>query len=222
MFESDADVLKFDKDPSTCKDIAHQLVYGETGKNFKVIFGGGRKKFMPENQLDEDGNKGERKDGVNLINNWRFQNKDSRYIFNKKGLQGLALNPPSRVLGLFAPGQMNYYLDADHDKEPTLPEMAEAAVKMLQREEKGYFLFVEGGRIDHGHHESKAQKALSETVQFAEAIQRVVDMTSREDTLIVVTSDHSHTMSIAGYPNRGNDILGLNTFISDVGMCFYI
>lgn len=75
----------------------------------------------------------------------------------------------------------------------------------------------EGGRIDHGHHEAQAMKALDETVEFSEAIKKAVEMTSRNDTLIVVTSDHAHTMSVAGYPDRGNPILGLNTIKSDVG-----
>lgn len=74
-----------------------------------------------------------------------------------------------------------------------------------------------GGRIDHGHHSAHAFKALDETVEFSNAIKRAVELTNRGDTLIVVTADHSHTMSISGYPDRGNPILGLNTMLSDVG-----
>lgn len=68
---------------------------------------------------------------------------------------------------------------------------------------------MEGGRIDTAHHETKAHKALDETVQFSEAVQRAVDLTNAEETLIVVTSDHAHTMSLAGYAERGNDIFGM-------------
>lgn len=60
-------------------------------------------------------------------------------------------------------------------------------------------------------------KALDETVQFSNAVKRAVELTSREDTLIVVTSDHAHTMSISGYPDRGNPIGGLNSIVSEVG-----
>lgn len=74
-----------------------------------------------------------------------------------------------------------------------------------------------GGRIDHGHHSAQAVKALDETIEFSDAIKRAVELTDREDTLIIVTSDHAHTMSISGYPDRGNSITGLNTLISDVG-----
>ncbi|KAF2886528.1 hypothetical protein ILUMI_19648, partial [Ignelater luminosus] len=87
--------------------------------------------------------------------------------------------------------------------------MTEKAIKLLSHGENGYFLFVEGGRIDHAHHSTKARKALNETVEFHKAIQVAVGMTNPEDTLIVVTSDHAHTMSLNGYPDRGNDILGI-------------
>lgn len=79
-----------------------------------------------------------------------------------------------------------------------------------------------GGRIDHGHHLAQATKALDETVQFSYAIKRAIELTSRDDTLIVITSDHAHTMSMSGYPDRGNPIIGLNSFMSDIGTinCF--
>lgn len=93
---------------------------------------------------------------------------------------------------------------------------------MLQKEKRGYFLFVEGARIDHAHHETKAAKAVDETVQLADAVRLATELTSRQDTLIVVTSDHSHTMSISGYSNRGTPILGLNTKTSDIDRNSYM
>lgn len=217
-FECDADVSRLTNDTTDCQDIASQLVNNWPGNAFKVIFGGGRTKFIPNTETDVDGNSGERLDGVNLIEQWK-SNRDNAYVvYDKVGLDSLDLVESDYVMGLFTPNHMNYNLDADREKEPTLAEMTEAAIQLLQKEENGYFLFVEGGRIDHGHHDAKAQKALDETVQFSEAIKRAVELTDREDTLIVVTSDHAHTMSISGYPSRGNDILGLNTLKSEIGM----
>lgn len=72
-----------------------------------------------------------------------------------------------------------------------------------------FFLFREGGRIDHGHHASQAAVALSETVMFDKAVQVAKEITNDDDTLLVVTADHSHAFMMAGYPSRGNDILGL-------------
>lgn len=103
---------------------------------------------------------------------------------------------------------MNYNLLADKTVEPTLVEMVEAAVEVLSKGENGYYLFVEGGNIDWAHHDNFAHLALDETVMLSKAVARAVEMTSRDDTLIVVTSDHSHTMTLNGYPPRGSDILG--------------
>lgn len=59
-----------------------------------------------------------------------------------------------------------------------------------------------------GHHLAEAHLALDETVEFSKAIQKAVDLTSEQDTLIVVTADHAHTLSYGGYAKRGNDIFG--------------
>ena len=87
--------------------------------------------------------------------------------------------------------------------------MTETAIKLLQKEANGYVLLVEGGRIDHAHHGGLAKISLEETIQFDLAIEAALAMTKRDDTLIIVSADHSHTLTISGYPNRGNDILGV-------------
>ena len=53
----------------------------------------------------------------------------------------------------------------------------------------------QGGRIDHGHHEGKAKQALHEAVEMDQAIGQAGAMTSVEDTLTVVTADHSHVFT---------------------------
>ena len=72
-------------------------------------------------------------------------------------------------------------------------------------------LFVAGARIDHGHHHGIASLALHETLALEEAVAKAMELTSEEDTLIVVTADHSHTMSIGSYAKRGNPIFGTKT-----------
>ena len=68
-------------------------------------------------------------------------------------------------------------------------------------------MVVLGGRIDHGHHDSLAYKALSDTVEFSRAIAKAVELTSSVDTLTVVTADHSHVFTVGGYPTLDNPIL---------------
>lgn len=70
--------------------------------------------------------------------------------------------------------------------------MTEKAIQILSKNPKGYFLLVEGGRIDHGHHDGTAKRALNEFVQFDKAIGRALELISLDNTHLVVTADHSH------------------------------
>lgn len=217
-WECDADVVEYNQTASECLDIASQLIYNQPGSEFKVIFGGGRSKFLPTDVKDDEGSYGERLDGSNLINSWKKSKREKgKYIYDKKGLLNLDINATEYVLGLFEPSHLQYNLDTNHDTDPTLSELTVTAINLLKKEKRGYFLFVEGGRIDHGHHETRARIALDETIEFAESVRLAKEITSREDTLIIVTSDHAHTMSISGYSDRGADILGLNSKKSDIG-----
>jgi len=104
---------------------------------------------------------------------------------------------------------MDFRLKSNNETQPTLQEMTRNAIQLLQKEPNGYVLFVEGGLIDIAHHGTWARIALDETLEFSKAVADAMAMTSEDDTLIVVTSDHAHTMSMAGYPKRNANILGL-------------
>lgn len=64
---------------------------------------------------------------------------------------------------------------------------------------------IKGGKIDHAHHESNAYNALHEFVALDNAVGKAL-IPSKKDTLITVTSDHSHVFTIGGYALRGNPI----------------
>lgn len=98
---------------------------------------------------------------------------------------------------------------ADPGGEPSLAEMTAVALERLERHDGGYLLMVEGGRIDHGHHASSAFLALHDTIAFSRAVDLAIARVDLSETLVVVTADHSHVFTIAGYPTRGNPILGL-------------
>lgn len=100
--------------------------------------------------------------------------------------------------------------------------MTKSAIEILKKNQNGFVLFVEGGRIDHGHHMNMARHALEETDQFALAIEAAMELTDEKDTLIVVTADHSHTMTLSGYSRRGEDVLGLNSEKSDIDSSHYM
>ena len=120
-----------------------------------------------------------------------------------------AANGKSPVLGLFAYDHLNFEHDRGNDSgEPGIVELTRAAIIRLQSSSQGYVLLVEGGRIDHAHHYGNAYRALTDTIAMSEAVQAAAELTFDDDTLILVTADHAHTLTFAGYPVRGNPILG--------------
>ncbi|XP_054285830.1 membrane-bound alkaline phosphatase-like [Macrosteles quadrilineatus] len=211
-WEGDQDVKKDKEDPEVCPDIATQLVTQLPGRDINVILGGGRSNFVEKDIKDEEGREGRRKDSQNLIKMWAAdkerRNATHKYVWDKQGLLKLDTNTTDYLLGLFSASHIPYALHAGK-KRPSLTLMVQKALEILKKNPNGYFLFVEGGRIDHAHHDTEARRALHETVEFSEAVDAAVQAVKEDDTLIVVTADHAHTMTMSGYPARGNDILGL-------------
>lgn len=201
---------------SAIKDIAAQAIdnfgAGAIGDGMEVFLGGGRTKFLPNTAFDPEDTtrRGERTDGRNLIN--EFQTKfGADFVWNKAQFD--AFNPasnPKRLIGLFERSHMEFEHDRalDAGEEPSLAEMTDKAIDVLKSNPKGYFLMVEAGRIDHGHHAGNAYRALSDTVALSDAVKKALEKVDLKDTLVIVTADHSHTMTMAGYPARGNPVLG--------------
>lgn len=193
-------------------DIARQLIEFPFGDGPEVVLGGGRGKFMPESTADPEYplKHGERKDGRDLTREWLAARADSAYVWNKAQFDALDTTRVKHVLGLFEPSHMRFEADRAKDAagEPSLAEMTGKALDILARSAQGYFLMVEGGRIDHGHHAGNAYRALTDAIEFSRAVQVAMTRTSESDTLVIVTADHSHTLTMAGYPKRGNPILG--------------
>ena len=198
---------------ATVPDIAAQLVDFNINGGIDVALGGGRTRFIPNTTFDpEYGVAGKRKDGRNLTTDWISKHSNAQYVWNKAQFDSIDPNTTDHLLGLFEPSHVHYEADRlAHDKagEPSLTEMTRKAIDILKKNKNGYFLMVEGGRIDHAHHAGNAYRALTDTQQLAAAVQAAVDKTNPEDTLIIVTADHSHVFTIGGYPQRGNPILGL-------------
>ena len=193
-----------------CTDIARQMVDTPFERGFDVLMGGGRKNFMPVSQRDPeyDDKVGLRLDGRDLVAEWRQRHPGGVYAWNKAQLDAAPLDRP--LLALFEPDHMQYEHDRPRDAagEPTLAEMTRAAIARLSRNGKGYVLLVEAGRIDHANHYGNAYRALTDTVAMSDAVRAATEATSADDTLVLVTADHSHTLTFAGYPVRGNPILG--------------
>ena len=132
------------------------------------------------------------------------------YVIDQSGFDAINTETTERVFGLFNESHMQYEADRGNDiaGEPSLTAMTEKALGILDNNNQGFFLMVESGRIDHAHHAGNAHGALVDTIEFSEAIQAAMAATNPAETLIIVTADHGHVFTIAGYPKRGNPILG--------------
>lgn len=210
-WEVDAD-LTADAKAQGCKDFAAQLI-DFPGNGLTVAMGGGRTEFMLAGEDDpvEQGKVGQRLDGRDLIGEWKRKHPEGAYVWSGQQLKALDLSRTKQVLGLFNASHLSYEHERVSDKldEPSLAQMTASAIDVLKQNPNGFFLMVEGGRIDHALHAGNAYRALDETIAMADAVEAALQHSDARDTLIVVTADHSHTMTFAGYPKRGNDILGL-------------
>jgi alkaline phosphatase len=201
-----------------CKDIARQLIEYPFGDGIEVAMGGGRSQFMPATMADPEdaGRTGLRRDGRDLIAEWVASRESALYVYDRAGFDAIDPARTERVLALFERSHMEYEADraADTGGEPSLTEMTTKAIDILSKNDRGFFLMVEAGRIDHAHHAGNASRALLDTIELARAVKAAVQATDSNDTLIIVTADHGHVLTIAGYSERGNPILGLS---GDVG-----
>ncbi|KAH9514156.1 hypothetical protein Btru_030436 [Bulinus truncatus] len=205
--------MKLDADAENCShvdDIAKQMIYNNS--DIKVILGGGRRYFLDNSTRDpvtDQIHPLQRQDGLNLIEEWMSDKEDRNasysYVYSKDQLMNISADTEF-LLGLFNPSHMDF--DRTTHNEPSLAEMTEKAIEVLRKDENGYFLLVEGARIDFGHHSNSAYTAVTETLDFNEAVETAARVTETDDTLIIVTADHSHAFTIQGYSPKGNDILG--------------
>lgn len=196
-------------------NIAAQAVPGSgvfnsaLGSGVDVLLGGGSKFFLPSTVTG-----GKRTDGKDLTA--LLKTAGYTYVTTGTGLSNVNPDSTSKLVGLFNLDHMNYELDRvkNNIDEPSLADMTEKAIRILKKNSKGYFLMVEGGRIDHALHGTNAKRALEDTIAFDDAIKRALSLVDLKNTLIVVTADHDHTMTINGYSHKGNPILGKVTDIT--------
>ncbi len=209
-----------------CMDIASQLINfedhleaaipGVDVDGIDVIMGGGRRHFLPNDAAFNVEDvapdvEGDRTDGRDLTAEWQEKYPEGVYITDSAGFATVNPQVDTRILALFNESHMQYEQDRLNDRagEPSLTEMVTAAVQALSTNDRGFFLMVESGRIDHAHHAGNAEGALQDTIEMAEAVAAADALTDDSDTLILVTADHSHVLALNGYAQRGNDILGL-------------
>jgi alkaline phosphatase len=174
--------------------IAEQMV-GDypLGRVVDLMFGGGRCHFLP-NSTDSSC-RADNKDVVDLAKKNGFNYISSRKQFDDlKG--GKALQFP--MLGLFAETDIPYEIDRrnENDIYPSLHEMAEAALTALSAatkdSDKGFFIMIEGSRIDHAGHHNDPAAQVHEVLAYDKAFASVLSFLEKDQTegVMVSTSDH--------------------------------
>ncbi|MBL0489809.1 alkaline phosphatase [Aeromonas veronii] len=192
-------------------DIAAQAVPGGAGFNqalgdgVDVLMGGGANHWTPYSAS----NKGGRNDNRDLTAEMKAQGYS--YVTTQSELAKVT---SGKVLGLFSSkSHLDYELDrvakGAANTQPSLSEMTAKAIDLLSKNSQGYFLMVEGGRIDHALHGTNAKRSLTDAVALDEAVKTALGKVDLSNTLIVVTADHDHTMTINGYSAKGNPVLDL-------------
>lgn len=168
-------------------EIADQLL----NSNVEVMMGGGLQYFVDKNKSDPIGSKGKRTDGRDLLQ--EFQAKGYVFVYNESAFQRIYANNTEKLLGLFDSSHMLYERERElsPEKEPSVAEMTSKAISILSKNDKGFFLMVEGGRIDHACHARNLSNTIGDTLAFDDAVKTALDFASgRNDTLVIVTADH--------------------------------
>jgi len=166
-----------------------------------VVLGGGSAYFLAK---DVPGSK--RKDDKDYIALF----KDAGYALatDKTELAAAAGSNQEKLLGLFHTGNMDVTLDREFLKkgtvdkfpnQPGLVDMTKAALDKLSKNPEGFFLMVEGGSVDKMSHPLDWDRAVVDTIEFDKAVGVAREFAAKNpDTLIVVTGDHTHGVSIIG------------------------
>ncbi|MCP3026563.1 alkaline phosphatase [Halobacillus sp. A5] len=171
-------------------EIARQMLE----QQYDVLLGGGADYFSPDSQ-----------DGTDLVE--EFQSTGYEFVDNESSLE--EAGTPDKLLGLFNDSYMSYKTDRDelNSEEPSLEAMTDKSLDVLSQDDDGFFLMVEGARIDHAAHAADATGVWEETMEFDRTVEQVVNWAEdRDDTMVVVLADHE-TMGMSA--TEPMDIEGL-------------
>jgi alkaline phosphatase len=200
---------------------AQQRTVGRTtaeGGSLDLALGGGAEMLTPAAEG------GRRVDGRHLIR--EAEAAGAAVVRDAEGLAALAPGDPRPVLGVFAPDHMAYDYDRREGQlpQPSLAAMTAAAVRHLSalssgagEAEGGYYLMVEGGRVDHSNHAGELFRTVTDGLAYQDAVAWALEHTDPAETLLISTADHSHGLEFHGYCGRGSPINGLCYGVDDDG-----
>jgi len=183
------------------KEIARQYVQVST---VDVVLGGGMQRFSAADvHADKCGTFGDFVADA--------EKRGYVVVRSKKEMDGAASAGTTKMLGLFAsigktPELFRVYPEEPYPTdEPTLPQMTAAALEVLEKDQDGFFLLVEGSQIDWANHRNELPYQICETLAFDDAVKIVLhwvneDPDRKMHTLVIVAPDHeTGGFSITGH-----------------------
>ncbi len=182
------------------RNAENEIAEDEAYSGVDFLAGGGYRYFVSKD--NEKGLASKRTDGKNLISEME-KNGYKSFISEDSTIDFLNYKPKAgdKIVGLFSASHLDYQID--NANQPTLAQMTDKAIESLSTDSDGFFLMVEGGRIDHACHANDAVTAIEDTLAFEDAVQVAIDFYNKNpnDTLIIVTGDHETgglTLGFAG------------------------
>ncbi len=165
------------------------------------LAGGGIRHFIPKSMIIENADaigktiKSKRKDEKNLVTG--FEEKGYETFIGMKGAKAFNsadFSKKEKVFAAFTYTHTPYEIERinKYSDVPSLAAMTKAGIDLLSKGDKGFFLMVEGGRIDHAAHANDPTGVIYDTLAFDDAIKVAFDFYNKHknDTLIVVVGDH--------------------------------
>lgn len=186
-------------------DIGEQQVY----QNLNVVFGGGYSYLKTDTATEANSKK--RTDGEDMVN--MLSQEGYEIVYDLNGMNGIKGN---RVWGLFSEKDLPYDLDRDSAKTPSLAQMTEKAIEILSKDKNGFFLMVEGSKVDWAAHANNPVAVTSDFIAFDKAVGVALEYAKKnKDTLVISVTDHgTGGLSIGNINTSGNyPELPLSTFV---------
>ena len=178
---------------SNYQDIAEQQVYQE----IDVVLGGGIQSLLP----------GEGR-------NARVDGEDLTKVLNAKGYDlvqtrdELLKTKSDKIWGSFAPSALAYEFDREklRKDEPTLAEMTNKAIDTLSKDKDGFFLFVEGSKVDWAAHANDPIGIISDVLAFDDAVKEALEFAKKDgNTMVIAVSDHGNSGITMGNVNTNGN-----------------
>ncbi|SHJ72681.1 alkaline phosphatase [Desulfofundulus thermosubterraneus] len=184
-------------DRNNYDDILEQQVYSGTD----VVLGGGSKYLTPEARKDKE-------DLIKVIKDLGYD-----YVTTPEALRKSTSN---KLWGMFAPKDLSYDFDRDPAKQPSLAEMTSKAIEVLSKDKDGFFLMVEGSKIDWAAHANDPVGVISDILAFDNAVKVALDFAKKDKhTVVIAVTDHGNGGITIGdrETSKNYDELPLSIFI---------